>query len=119
MSCVRLSPTITASAAETPASFKRRFEDARVRLHVAVLRRRNRHVDEAVELEVLLERIEAAVRIGNQSDLNVFGRERLERRRHVLVEQKVLTQRPFLIDLRGAWLHGRPAPPIARMMCAV
>ena len=46
---------------------ERRAEDARMRLHEAVLGRRHGDGDQAVELEVRLERREAAVRIRDQT----------------------------------------------------
>ena len=46
---------------------ERRAEDARMRLHEAVLGRRHGDRDEPVELEVRLERREAAVRVGDQA----------------------------------------------------
>ena len=56
MSCARLSPTITASPAGPRPVRSAACEDARMRLHVAVLGRRDGDREQAVEREVLLER---------------------------------------------------------------
>ena len=94
-----------------PRQLQGRFKDAWVRLHEAVLRRGDGDVDKAIQLEVLLERIEAAVRVRDEPDHDIARGESLERRRHVVIEKKVLAQRPFLIDLRRAWLDSGTGAP--------
>ncbi len=96
MSCVRLSPTITASAAETPAS----FSAASKMLGCGFMKpccedetaTSMRPSSSKCSWNASRQRCEFEISPIRMS----LGRERLERRRHVVVEQKVLAQRPFL-----------------------
>src|SRR5918993_2012966 len=58
---------------------------------------------------MLLERDEAAMRIGNEPELQPVRRERTECGRDVVVEKEVLTLGPFLVDFAGAGVE-----PLAR-----
>ena len=96
---------------------QRRLEDARMRLQVAVLGRREGGGDQAVELEVLLERRQAAMRVRDQADLDAAGRQLPQHRRHVVIQEEVLAGRPFRVDLGRAGVEARPPlPPIPSMI---
>jgi hypothetical protein len=68
MSCGTLSPTITASPAAHAGLAQAFLEDRGVRLHVAVIRRGDRDREQTVEREVLLERLQRALRVRDEAD---------------------------------------------------
>ena len=110
----RLSPTITDSDGRHAQQLQRRLEDARMRLQVAVLGRRQRAGDQPVQLEVLLERRQAAVRVRDQPDLDAAGGQLSQHRRDVVVEEEVLAGRPLRRRSRARRRRGaapvRPSP---------
>jgi len=59
-------------------------------------------------LKVFLKGRQAAVRVGDQSDLQPSCREFPEYRRHVVVQEEVLTGRPLVVDLGRALVESRP-----------
>ena len=78
---------------------QRRLEDARVRLQIAVLVRGQRDGEESLEREVGLERVQAAVRIRNQSDLQAGGVQRPEHAGNVVVHREMVAGGPFGVDV--------------------
>ena len=88
---------------------ERGFEDAAVRLHVAVLDRRDGDREQALELEVRLERREAAVRVRDQSDLQARGVQAPQHLGHVFVQREMLARRPTRRRSRVRRLERRAA----------
>ena len=78
---------------------QRRLEDARVRLHVAVLVRGERDREESLEREVGLERVQAAVRIRDQPDLQAGGVQRPQHAGNVVVHREMMAGGPFGVDV--------------------
>src|SRR3990172_86719 len=86
---------------------QRGLEDARMRFHVPVVRRRDRGREEAVQLEVLLKGREAPLRVGNEPDLEPRSVQAAKDVGHILVQREVLARRPLVIDVARGPLYTR------------
>ena len=76
----------------------------------------------SLQLEMRLERIEAAVRVRDQADPDTRRVSALQHGRHIVVQLEVLVRRPLRVDLARAGIDGfgvRRLPPICSMMCRV
>src|SRR5207249_12111180 len=82
-------------------------EDARVRFHEPVFRRRYRGGNEALQREMRLKRREAPMRVRNETDADAGCFQLAERRRNILVELEVVARRPLCINLARALLDAR------------
>ena len=82
---------------------KRRFEDAPMRLHVAVVVGRDGGGEDPLEREVGLKRSQGALRVRDESNLEARGMERAQHVGHILVHLEVMARGPLVVDLpRGA-----------------
>ena len=86
-----------------------------MRLHEAVIGRRDGRGNQTSKLEVGLKRFEAAVGVRNQADAQTAGCASAGARRHFVIHLEVLAGRPFVVDLASARMQVRAgARPSAR-----
>ena len=114
----RLSPTITASAADTFDQLQRRAEDARVRLHQPC------SDDDTAPAISPGARSATGTTPGSgasSKSARFAGRAPPARAApaHVVVQLEVLAGRPLVVDLAGARVEPCPRPPICSMMWRV
>ncbi len=88
---------------------QRRLEDAAVRLHVAVVERRDRGRKQPLEREVGLERRQRALGVRDQADLVAGAVQLAQHVGHVLVHLEVMAGGPFVVDV--ARRRARRPPP--------
>jgi hypothetical protein len=70
---------------------------------------RHGRADETLQIEMRLERRQAAMRVGDQTDPDAGAGQLPQHIRHVIVQLEVLARRPFRIDFAGARVEVRPA----------
>jgi chorismate synthase len=76
-------------------------EDGGMRLHEAVIGRGDGDREQAVEREVLLERLERALRVRDEADREAVGVQRAQHLGHLFIEREVVTGRPRLVQVAG------------------
>jgi hypothetical protein len=87
---------------------QRRFEDARMRLHVTMIERRHRHGKQPFEREMGLERGQAPLGVGNEPDLQACRVQRAQHVGNIFVHLEVLTGGPLIVDIARRTIDSRP-----------
>ena len=107
-------------AAAPPPARSAASKMLRMRLHVAVVGRRDRDGEEPFELEVGLERGQRALRVRDEADLEAGRVERAQHLWHLLVQREVMARGPLVVDIPRGALDARsvdrPSPSMMRMV---